>query len=121
MTCYTLWNGWNSYAKKYRVLKAFVHPCWRGSPATGFDYGVGILGAEEDGDLALSADEINDDYFTAQVSQETERIIKGAMGHVAGYPGSWGETMCEMSGQFQNVEVTRRGQYTGHCISYNID
>ena len=78
MTCYTLWNGWNSYAKKYRVLKAFVHPCWRGSPATGFDYGVGILGAEEDGDLTLSADEINDDYFTAQVSQETERIIKGA-------------------------------------------
>lgn len=27
VTCYTLWNGYD-YAKKYRVVKSFVHPAW---------------------------------------------------------------------------------------------
>jgi len=46
ITCMTLYNGHYDYAQKYKVLKAFVHPCWDGSPGNGFDYGVGILGAE---------------------------------------------------------------------------
>ena len=78
ITCYTLWNGYNSYAKKYRVLKAFVHPCWKGDPDTGFDYGIGILGAPSDGNLALDDSEINDDYFVAEVGATTGETIAHA-------------------------------------------
>lgn len=121
ISCYTMWNGHTSYRKKYRVLKAMVHPAWRGSPATGFDYAIGILGSPEIGDIDIPDEEINDDFFIAQVGPTAERILMNSHGVIAGYPGSWGNTMAEHSGNFLEVKTCRRGQYTGRYVRYNID
>ena len=43
------------------------------------------------------------------------------MGRVIGFPGSWGDTMTEMNGQFRNTRTKRVGQYTGVSVYYDID
>lgn len=103
------------------MLKAIVHPCWTGEPEYGFDYGIGILGYEEDGDIELSAEEINDDYFLAEVKERTRDILEDSMGHVAGYPGDWGDTMCEMSGIFKRFGKKTAGSFTGRTVIFDID
>ena len=44
LTCYQLYTG-DTYAEKYQVTRAYVHPCWDGNPGSGFDFAVGLLSA----------------------------------------------------------------------------
>ena len=119
ITCYTMYNGMNSYAQKYRVLKAYVHPAWRGDPGSGFDFGVGILGECVEGDVPMP--ETYDDYFVAQVSKSTEATMVGSEGYVVGYPAAWDRTMSEMSGAFKRVASRQVSQYEGRAVYYDID
>ena len=121
ITCYQLYDGGSTYAEKYKVLSAHVHPAWGGSPIDGFDYGIGILGAPQGGRDKELPEQIYDDYFVAQVSKMSEDIIKGQIGKVIGYPASWENTMTQMSGPFRGVKVVKKKGYEGHCLLYDID
>lgn len=121
ITCYTMWQGMENWARKYRIVKSIVHPAYDGSPATGFDYAIGILGEEEQGNAYVPDSEIKDDFFVAQVSDSTMSVLEGTQGLIQGYPGSWDTTMVKHAGEFMEPGTTRKGQYTGIRIRYNID
>jgi V8-like Glu-specific endopeptidase len=113
-----MYKGQRDYARKFKVLRAIVHPAWNGSPSNGFDYGIGILGEAENDN---SMPETHDDYFVSPVENADQYDVRGKMGRVIGFPGSWGDTMTEMNGRFTECRTSRRGQYTGVSLWYDID
>jgi len=67
ITCYTMRKD-GEYAECYKVIKSYIHPAWKGSPATGFDYCIGVLALESRGSMQKpSESEQYDDYFMAVV------------------------------------------------------
>jgi len=63
----------------------------------------------------------HDDYFVSPVENADQYDVRGKMGRVIGFPGSWGDTMTEMNGRFTECRTSRRGQYTGVSLWYDID